>query len=301
MTVAASENVVLCRDSESAEIWLPVAGFPGYFVSDRGYVRSHWGRGAWNKQRGPRLIGNVWNDGYRRVWLYAFRDGHLDRKQWKVIAVHQLVLETFVGPCPPGQMCRHLNDIPLDNRLANLAWGTRLENTADAKANGRLGPYKVSAEMAAAIRHDRESMTLGQLREKYGLTVVAIARTLRPKRPRKTRKDLGSRRGGGSKEDANEGASEGLCLSPLSAREGCTPGLTSAVGSTPLSDHLRPEAGSRAGEGDGRSGGDVREGTRSQCAPLESVPVALASGGLGASSCAPDSAGPSPTLAVRPC
>ena len=49
--------------------------------------------------------------------------------------VHRMVLEAFVGPCPEGMQCRHLNDVKNDNRLNNLAWGTRKENSADAIRN----------------------------------------------------------------------------------------------------------------------------------------------------------------------
>lgn len=45
--------------------------------------------------------------------------------------VHRLVLQAFVGPCPDGLECRHLNGDPTDNRVENLAWGTPSENRQD--------------------------------------------------------------------------------------------------------------------------------------------------------------------------
>jgi hypothetical protein len=51
--------------------------------------------------------------------------------------VHHLVLEAFIGPCPPGLECLHANDQAGDNRLENLRWGTRGENLIEAVANGR--------------------------------------------------------------------------------------------------------------------------------------------------------------------
>ncbi|QZE10566.1 hypothetical protein SEA_SCOOBYDOOBYDOO_251 [Mycobacterium phage ScoobyDoobyDoo] len=54
----------------------------------------------------------------------------------KTRLVHRLVLEAFVGPCPPGMETRHLDDDPSNNRLSNLCWGTRLENTMDRVQNG---------------------------------------------------------------------------------------------------------------------------------------------------------------------
>lgn len=50
--------------------------------------------------------------------------------------VHRLVLEAFVGPCPPGMETRHLNGNPKDNRLENLAWGSATENAQDTKDHG---------------------------------------------------------------------------------------------------------------------------------------------------------------------
>ena len=50
---------------------------------------------------------------------------------------HDWVLAAFVGPKPEGAVVRHLNDVPTDNRLENLAYGTRAENQQDAIKNGR--------------------------------------------------------------------------------------------------------------------------------------------------------------------
>ncbi len=43
--------------------------------------------------------------------------------------VHRLVLEAFVGPCPPGMECCHFPDQdPTNNRLENLRWDTKSKN-----------------------------------------------------------------------------------------------------------------------------------------------------------------------------
>ena len=57
--------------------------------------------------------------------------------------LHDLVLTAFVGPRPEGAVARHLNDDPTDNRLVNLAWGTRSENQHDAFRNGRRTHKKI--------------------------------------------------------------------------------------------------------------------------------------------------------------
>ena len=55
----------------------------------------------------------------------------------RTLFLHRLILETFVGPCPPGMETRHANDVGTDNRLENLGWGSPVENKADAARNGK--------------------------------------------------------------------------------------------------------------------------------------------------------------------
>lgn len=54
----------------------------------------------------------------------------------KRFGIHRLVLEAFVGPCPPGMECRHLDGNPKNNRVDNLKWGTRSENMQDSIKHG---------------------------------------------------------------------------------------------------------------------------------------------------------------------
>src|SRR5215471_1608313 len=92
---------------------------PGYSVGSDGSVWSclrHGGRGpGWFRLR------QSTSKGYRHVVL---NNCHPRR----CVFVHRLILEAFVGPCPKGMEARHLNGDRQDNRLVNLAWGTRLEN-----------------------------------------------------------------------------------------------------------------------------------------------------------------------------
>ena len=116
------------------EQWLPVVGWEeSYEVSDLGNVRS-LPRLVVDRIRTRRLSGRLKKltptcYGYRAVTFN--RSGEV--VQYKV---HRLVLEAFVGPCPPGEEARHLNGIRHDNRLANLAWGTRIENNFDRVLHG---------------------------------------------------------------------------------------------------------------------------------------------------------------------
>jgi hypothetical protein len=63
--------------------------------------------------------------------------------------VHTLVMETFVGPRPEGQECRHLNGNRQDNRLSNLQWGTKLENGGDKAKHGS----------SKGLKHGRQRLT----------------------------------------------------------------------------------------------------------------------------------------------
>lgn len=59
--------------------------------------------------------------------------------------VSRLILETYVGLCPDGSDCRHLNGVRDDDRLENLCWGTREEQILDQKRHGTFSPPPVCA------------------------------------------------------------------------------------------------------------------------------------------------------------
>lgn len=110
----------------SGEEWRPVAGFGGYEVSTEGRVRSYRDRQGHPRDE-PRILTPVIRRGYCFVKLTRARD----------VSVHRLVLETFVGPKPENaEECRHLDGCPSNNRLSNLAWGSKVENYADRRLHG---------------------------------------------------------------------------------------------------------------------------------------------------------------------
>lgn len=106
------------------EQWRAIAGYEGlYEVSDQGNVRSlHWNP--------PRILrAGTTAAGYKLVCLAkAGRSTSYN--------VHQLVLETFVGPRPEGSECCHGAGGPADNRLANLRWDTSSANNFDQVLHG---------------------------------------------------------------------------------------------------------------------------------------------------------------------
>ena len=52
--------------------------------------------------------------------------------------LHRLVAELFLRPPNPGEEVRHLDGTRTNNCHDNLAWGTRLENCADARRHGTI-------------------------------------------------------------------------------------------------------------------------------------------------------------------
>lgn len=126
------DRLVIAPHGDDEAAWRPVVGYEGlYEVSSGGQVRSLPRRGVRrNRLYGGKMLTGV-TDSSGHVSVMLCRPD-LQRH----FLVHRLVLEAFVGPCPAGQESRHLNDVPDDNQLANLAWGTREENMADRAVNG---------------------------------------------------------------------------------------------------------------------------------------------------------------------
>ncbi|MGX6605613.1 HNH endonuclease signature motif containing protein [Micromonosporaceae bacterium Da 78-11] len=109
---------------ESVE-WRSVPSTGGlYEVSSVGQVRT-------SRRRGTRggILAQQWNEtGYAIVQMCV-----LGVKQHA--RVNRLVLDAFVGP-EPELHSRHLDGNPRNNKLENLAWGTRSENVRDAIRHG---------------------------------------------------------------------------------------------------------------------------------------------------------------------
>jgi len=117
------------------EQWRDVPGWEGlYQVSDLGRVRSLQRTIVYSNGDTHTVLGRVRKPngnghGYLTVSLYR-RNSEVRRY------IHRLVLEAFVGPCPPGQEACHGNGNPADNRLSNLRWDTRMENVRDTARHG---------------------------------------------------------------------------------------------------------------------------------------------------------------------
>lgn len=168
----------------ASEEWRPVPGFEGsYEVSNLGRVRSldrlvqHAActrHAAYSHiRRGIVLRPGPTKSGHLTVMLG--RDGGTR-------FVHALVLLAFIGPPPPGLETRHLNGNEQDNRLSNLAYGTRGENTKDKKDHKGAVTYKLNTPRIKEIkaRLARPYLGIGRdLAQEFGVaqsTISAIRR-----------------------------------------------------------------------------------------------------------------------------
>lgn len=115
------------------EQWRPIPGCEGYYeVSDQGRLRSLRRTLPNGRTVGGRILCTSSIDGGGYI-CNRLGDGMGGGRTWKR---HALVLSAFVGPRPSGAVGRHLNGNRMDNRLANLAWGTSSQNQRDTVEHG---------------------------------------------------------------------------------------------------------------------------------------------------------------------
>lgn len=147
----------------------PIPGFDGYTVTRAGSVFSHF--------HGPRrLHPTPHHHGHLRVQFR--RDGRP-----KSLFVHVAVALTFIGPQPfPDARVLHGDGNPRNNRVANLRWGTQLENVRDMERHGtvprgeRAGSSVLSRRAVRRIREHREAGTqVTVLAKRYGVNRSTIA------------------------------------------------------------------------------------------------------------------------------
>lgn len=152
--------------SRTVENWAPVLGFEGvYEVSTLGRVRRLSQASARIKRIHPRrdyepkIVTPVINVGYHYV-TFSFR-GKVSRR-----SIHSTVLETFVGPRPPGLYACHRDGNKGNNHLTNLKWATSRENQYDRVIHGHgqngesNGSSKLTEQDVRKIREIRRVQRL---------------------------------------------------------------------------------------------------------------------------------------------
>lgn len=106
----------------SEVIWREIRKFPGYSVSNTGLVRSDKRGGKLKAQRTTKT-------GKRDVSLWHQGKVHHP-------LVHRLVAEEFIPNPDNLPYVLHWDDVPDNNHVDNLRWGTQGDNMQDSIRNG---------------------------------------------------------------------------------------------------------------------------------------------------------------------
>lgn len=128
--------------------WKPIPDHENYFASKDGRILS-------TKKKDPAIMKPILSkDGHMYVFLY-------DKGKMKKMWIHRAVLLAWDREPMKNEEARHLNDIPSDNRLENLCWGSRLENVSDKRRNGGIRYGEKS------VFHKLTDVQVMEIREKY--------------------------------------------------------------------------------------------------------------------------------------
>jgi hypothetical protein len=161
----------------------PILAAPGYRIVDGGVVwssrrRFYGDSEPWHiiKPRKPKKHG-----GHLQIGLMV------NGKKWQPY-IHQLVLEAFVGPCPPGLEACHNDGNPANNFVSNLRWDSPASNAADAIKHGvsPRGERNASAKLKEKdipiiFRLWRAGYTKTRIAKIYGTTDCQICNVINRK------------------------------------------------------------------------------------------------------------------------
>lgn len=124
------------------EIWKDVKGFPGYQVSNLGRVK--------NVKKDVLLTPHPSKYGYYHIGLYQ-------NGVRKNLYIHRLVAEAFLDePLDNSLEIDHIDGCKENNKVTNLEWVTRSENTKRAFKNGLKEPNKPSTSIPVRIIETNE-------------------------------------------------------------------------------------------------------------------------------------------------
>jgi len=148
------------------EVWKDIIGFEGLYQFSNLYRIKSLPKEGSHKEY---LQSCIDKQGYPRITLRKNGISHVRK-------IHRLVLEYYIGLCPEGMQCRHLNDKKNDYRIENLRWGTASENQQDSIRNGThyVGDRRGTRTRNAKLT-DEKILDIRKLR-KQGLSFAEIAR-----------------------------------------------------------------------------------------------------------------------------
>ena len=156
------------------EIWKPIKRAPGYEVSNLGRIRSFM-KGKNGHIMSPCTFS------CNRLGVYL----RINKKK-SIAYIHKEVATAFLGKRPEGMVTRHLDGNVTNNCLNNLAYGTQLDNMADARRHktiacgNKLPQAKLNPRKVRIIRKLREiGFTVPRLSQIFGVSLRNIYRVIR--------------------------------------------------------------------------------------------------------------------------
>jgi hypothetical protein len=137
-------------DSITSVEYREIPGVIGYRFGSDGTAWTRW-------TQGHHILKDEWRLLKQGRGRKGYRTIGIDRRTCQV---HALICRAFYG-LPPLRLleARHLNDDRSDNRIENLAWGTRKQNREDMVRNGRsargerVNLAKLTEAQVREIRH----------------------------------------------------------------------------------------------------------------------------------------------------
>ena len=167
------------------------------FLGDGGdlYLVSSTGK-VWTKKAGMRKKPvKKWRrkscrkdkDGYLHVTLFL-------NKKPRDFLVHRLVLMAFIGSCPTGKECRHLDGVRWNNNLTNLCWGSHEEQYEDRRKHGTSNAgihinvgenhplaklTRVEVEQIRSLYDKKSGITMKVLAKRFGVTLSMVSHIIR--------------------------------------------------------------------------------------------------------------------------
>jgi len=169
------------------EIWKDIYGYEGlYQVSDFGKVKSLDRIRCSGKSYKEKIL-KPWKSKYNdidkyRLGISLFKNGIREN-----FYIHQLVLNSFIGPCPKGMEICHNDGDGENNNLNNLRYDTRKNNHKDKIGHGthlygsKVPTSKLNELQVRIIKHllKEGKLTHKEIGEIFGVTRECISRISR--------------------------------------------------------------------------------------------------------------------------
>jgi hypothetical protein len=163
----------------NVEQWKEIPDFPSYEVYDHGRVRSYFKQGV-VMTTPQKVIKPSYSLGYQRINICKNGKRYMR-------TIHNLVLTSFVGPCPDNMEACHKDGNRANNILTNLRWDTKISNYKDRHNHGtenngyKNGRAKLTDDQVKEIRllYYSGSAFQSELAIEYGVGQTQISRIIR--------------------------------------------------------------------------------------------------------------------------